>query len=85
MSMTVRNGMARCLLAEDTIEDTTAITTTRRFTPKAAAPRPREATEEGHQWERAQAAVEAGMRLQAAAIDDRRTTLNGTTRNRQII
>jgi hypothetical protein len=79
--------MARCLLVEeeDTTEDTTAITTTRRFTPRVAAPQPREAAEEGHRWERAVAVVEEDMRLQAAAIDDRRTALNGTARNRRII
>jgi hypothetical protein len=86
MSMTARSGTARCLLAEDTTEGTTAITTTRRFTPRAAAPRPKEATEEGHLWERAQAAaVEADMRLQAAAIDDCRTALNGNARNSRFI
>jgi hypothetical protein len=65
------------------MEDITAITTIKRFAPKAAGPQPWEAPEEGHQWERA-AEEEAGdtrLRAVAAAADDRRAALNGTAWN----
>jgi hypothetical protein len=71
MLMKVRNGMAWWLWVADTTEDTTAITTPRRFTTRAAGRRPSQAPGEGRRWEHARAEVDT--RLRAASADDRRS------------
>jgi hypothetical protein len=86
LSTKVLSGMALWLSVGGTTEDTTAITTQKRFTTRAdTGPRPQEVPEEGNRWEDVPAErvmrlrVEGDTGLRAAVTNDRHSALNGMT------